>query len=66
MKKLTTFGLEVKRALLDRQMTQKQFCTKHNIPENRFSEILYGSKPGNKYRAKIAQALGIDSEYLAS
>jgi len=46
--RLTKFGLEVKKALLEKQMTQKQFCLKYGIPENRFSEILYGGRPGTK------------------
>ncbi len=66
MNRLTKFGLEVKKALLEKQMTQKQFCLKYGIPENRFSEILYGGRPGTKYKAKIAKVLNIDSEYLAS
>jgi len=58
-KELTPFGLEVKKRLLELQMTQKEFCEKHNIPENRFSEIIRGTVPGKKHKDKIARALGI-------
>ncbi|WP_270170758.1 hypothetical protein [Paenibacillus sp. SYP-B4298] len=60
IKKLTLFGLAVKRALLEKQMTQKQFCEREGIPVNRFTEILYGLRPGNRYRKQIADALGIE------
>lgn len=49
-KQLTPFGVEVKKKLLDIGMTQKEFCQMHGIPESRFSEILYGARPGTKYR----------------
>ncbi|MBJ6362689.1 hypothetical protein ACFOQM_15695 [Paenibacillus sp. GCM10012307] len=63
IRRLTLFGLAVKRALLEKQMTQKQFCEKEGIPVNRFTEILYGLRPGKRYRNKIAEALGIDRIY---
>jgi len=58
-KELTPFGIEVKKRLLELNMSQKEFCKKHNIPENRLSEILHGTVPGKKYREKIASVLGI-------
>ncbi|WP_027363996.1 hypothetical protein [Desulfotruncus alcoholivorax] len=58
-KELTLFGIEVKKRLLELRMSQKDFCKKHKIPENRFSEIMYGTIPGKKYRDKIAKVLGI-------
>ena len=58
-KELTPFGVEVKKRLLDLKMSQKEFCEKYDIPENRLSEILYGTVPGKKYREKIANVLGI-------
>ncbi|WP_028562926.1 hypothetical protein [Paenibacillus pinihumi] len=63
IRRLTLFGLAVKRALLEKQMTQKQFCEKEGIPVNRFTEILYGLRPGKRYRNQIAEALGIDRIY---
>lgn len=60
LKELTPFGVEVKKRLIDRRMSNSEFCRKYNIPMNRFSEILYGSRPGNKYRDRIATILGIE------
>ena len=60
-KELTPFGIEVKKRLLELKMSQKEFCKKYDIPENRFSEILHGTVPGKKYREKIANILGIKS-----
>lgn len=62
-RKLTDFGLAVKKALLDRQVTQKDFCNSQDIPVNRFTEILYGLRPGLRYRKQIADALGINTAY---
>lgn len=63
-KQLTSFGLAVKRALLERQMTQKRFCEMEGIPVNRFTEILYGVRPGKRYRNRIVVALGIAPSHL--
>lgn len=62
-KQLTYFGLAVKRELLERRMTQKQFCELEGIPVNRFTEILYGVRPGKRYRSKIADALNIKGPF---
>lgn len=59
LKGLTPFGVEAKKRLLEKQITQREFCEQHDIPETRFSEILYGVRPGNKYRDRIAELLGI-------
>lgn len=59
-RQLTRFGVAVKKALIDKQISQKEFCQVYNIPENRLSEILYGDRPGKKYRKKIAKILDID------
>ncbi|GAB6173308.1 MAG: Rha family transcriptional regulator [Desulfitobacteriaceae bacterium] len=57
--RLTPFGVEVKKRLLDLGLTQKEFCEQNNIPTNRFSEILYGKRAANDYRREIEIALGI-------
>jgi len=59
LKELTPFGFKVKQRLLEIRMTQTDFCEIHKIPMNRFSEILYGSRPGTKYRDIIAAVLDI-------
>ena len=60
LKELTPFGIKVKRKLLEMRMTQSEFCERYKIPMNRFSEILYGSRPGIKYREKISEILRIE------
>lgn len=57
IKRLTPFGVEVKKRLLDLGVTQKEFCEQNDIPENRFSEILYGKRVANEYRMRIEEAL---------
>lgn len=59
-KQLTPFGLEVKRRLLELNMTQKEFCQQHNIPMNRLSEIIYGDRIARKYTKKVAKVLKIN------
>ncbi|MDF2926500.1 MAG: hypothetical protein K0R57_5414 [Paenibacillaceae bacterium] len=61
-RQLTKFGLAVKKALLDKQITQKEFCIEMGIPVNRFTEILYGLRPGIRYRGQIAEELGLQLE----
>lgn len=60
LNELTPFGIKVKQKLLEMRMSQSEFCERYKIPMNRFSEILYGSRPGTKYRDKIAKILGIE------
>jgi len=62
LNELTSFGIKVKQKLLEMRMTQSEFCERHKIPMNRFSEILYGKSPGTKYRVKIAEILGIEDD----
>ncbi|MDB5052518.1 MAG: putative phage regulatory protein [Bacilli bacterium] len=61
---LTEFGISVKKALLDRKILQKEFCKYVRIPENRFTEILYGIRPGKRYRELISQELDINEDPL--
>ncbi len=55
----TEFGLAIKRALLEKRMSQKKFCEKEGIPVNRLTEIIYGLRPGYKYRERIVDALDL-------
>lgn len=58
-RKLSPFGVEVKKRLLDLGITQSAFCRQHGIPENRFSECLSSTSPNNKHRERVARILGI-------
>lgn len=57
---LTPFGKKVKQKLIELRMSHSEFCKRYQIPTNRFSEILYGSRPGTKYREKIIEILNIE------
>ncbi|MCD5407116.1 MAG: Rha family transcriptional regulator [Desulfotomaculum sp.] len=58
-RKLTTFGIEVKKKLLDLGLTQKEFCQQHHIPDPRLSEVLHDARLAKRYRVKIARILNI-------
>ena len=58
-KQFTSFGLAVKKRLLDLNMTQKEFCQRYNIPMNRLSEIIYGDRIARKYKKEVARVLKI-------
>jgi transcriptional regulator with XRE-family HTH domain len=59
---LTPFGIEVKKALIECGLSQKEFCRQQGIVEVRFSEVLYGTRPGRELRKKVAETLGIPYE----
>lgn len=58
--RLTPLGIEVKKRLLDMNMTQTEFCEKHDIPINRFSELLTGLYPCHKYKKIVCKVLKIE------
>lgn len=58
--RLTPFGIEVKKKLIDMNMTQAEFCKEHGIPQNRFTEMITGLKPNYKYRRLVSKILKID------
>lgn len=68
MGKITRFGVAVKKALLERGLSQREFCAQYGIPENRFCEMLHGIRPGYKYRSLVERVLqleGLSSETYA-
>lgn len=60
LKELTPFGIKVKQKLLELRITQSEFCELHQIPMNRLSEMMYGTRPGSKYREKIIEILNLE------
>lgn len=58
--RLTPLGIEVKKRLLDMNLTQREFCEKYNIPVNRFSELLTGFQPNHKYKKLVCKVLKIE------
>jgi len=57
--KLTTFGLSVKKRLLDKGMTQKELARELGIHGCYLTEILYGIRAGWKYREQIEDILSM-------
>ena len=57
--KLTTFGLSVKKRLLDKGMTQKELASELGIHGCYLTEILYGLRAGWKYREQIEDILSM-------
>lgn len=56
---LTTFGMWVKRGLLERQMTGAELCRRVGIAHPAYlSRILHGEISGAKYMGKIIDELG--------
>lgn len=52
-RKLTNFGIWVKKSLLEVDMTQRELAEKTGIDECFLSMILYGIRPGTKYVKRI-------------
>ena len=62
--RLTPFGAEVKKRLIDMNMTQTEFCKKYNIPYTRFSELITGRQPNWKHIDTVCRALELDKEEI--
>jgi len=69
-RRFTPWGKEVKKKLLDMNLTQKEFCKRHEIPYNRFTEMVTGlneewhngrmiNKKNWKYRQIVNKVLKI-------
>lgn len=57
--KLTPFGLATKKRLLDKGMTQKELAEALGIKGCYLTEMLYGIRPGWKYREQIEDILNL-------
>ena len=60
---LTPFGVAVKKALIDKGMTQDMLASMLRTDKRYLSDILYGRKSGKKYKASIVSILGIDPNF---
>lgn len=56
------FGLKARALMLQKKITMAQLAEKLGISAAYVSEILRGTRPGNSYKSKIANILGLDSE----
>lgn len=55
------FGVEVKKRLIELDMTQRELAKKIGVNENYLTDILRGRRSGKKYQAAIRSVLGISS-----
>lgn len=57
---LTPLGVEIKKRLIELNMTQREFAARIGANENYINLVLYGERSGAKYLDKIGQVLKID------
>lgn len=57
---LTPYGRAIKKALIDRDMTQLELCRRIGCNENTYLiKIMTGQRSGEKYRDAIYRVLGV-------
>lgn len=56
------FGIEVKKKLIELNMTQRELAKKLEMNENYLTDILNGRRSGKKYKFKIIKILRINIE----
>ncbi len=61
-RKLTHFGVVVKKRLIEKGMTQVQLAEMVGTSNKYLNLILYGDRSGEKYIDSIAKVLGLDLE----
>jgi transcriptional regulator with XRE-family HTH domain len=61
-RKLTPFGVVVKKRLIEKGMTQVQLAEMVGTSNKYLNLILYGDRSGDKYIDSIAKVLGLDLE----
>lgn len=59
MAKYTSFGLKVKIALLERDMSIPDLAQQIGTSRQYLADILKGARPGKRYRPIICEFLGI-------
>ncbi len=63
-RKLTPFGVLVKKTLIEKGMTQVQLAEEVGTSNKYLNLILYGDRSGEKYISSIANVLGLDLDSL--
>lgn len=59
-RKLTNFGKEVKKRLIDMDMTLAELAGEIGIDSRYIDHIIHGRKSGKKYIGRIMEILGIE------
>jgi transcriptional regulator with XRE-family HTH domain len=57
---MSNFGKEVKKAIIDKDIKLKDLAKEIGISAPYMSDILKGNRIATKYKAKIAEYLGLD------
>lgn len=58
--KSSEFGKEVKKTLIDKQMTQIDLASKIGVSKQQLWQILAGNRPNSKYKIAIVLALDLN------
>ncbi|WP_195282246.1 helix-turn-helix domain-containing protein [Harryflintia acetispora] len=61
-RELTPFGVAVKKALIDRRMTQQELARRIGTSRQYLDLILFGQRTGTQYVTRIIKALGLRIE----
>lgn len=64
MCKMTTFEKEVRKALIDKEMTVSQLSAELGITACYLTDIFKGNRPGTKQKVKIVEFLSLDPKIL--
>ncbi|MEG0952323.1 MAG: helix-turn-helix transcriptional regulator [Cellulosilyticaceae bacterium] len=56
----SVFGLEAKRAMMERDMKLKELAAQLGISSSYLCEIFKGTRGGEKHRKRIAEILGLE------
>lgn len=58
----STFGMKVKKRLIELNMTQRELANELGINENYLTDILRNRRSGDKYREAILKRLDLNDE----
>ena len=58
-RRLTPYGRSIKKALIDREVSQAELERRLGMPERYLGLILHGERSGAKYRAQLSRELGL-------
>lgn len=61
-RELTAFGIEVKKKLIELNMTQRQLAEAVGMGEVYLNVILHGERSGTKYREAITEYLNLSKK----
>lgn len=61
-KHLDSFGITVKKRLIELGLTQRQLAKDVGVNENYLTDILKGRRSGEKYKDLIIEKLGLEPE----